>query len=142
MAQLYITCNNTNIAAIIKNIKHREEVHGAFASLFYASKGGQAGCISYIKIPNPICNHAAMYEKTISALGFQHPWRDVDDSDNIMDHLLTCNKLHLHQAWETPFTTGPLKEYIGNYGLGQGATKILEEDFDPNKNKNIPAVNY
>eukprot|EP00957_Ditylum_brightwellii_P013032 984244-Ditylum_brightwellii.AAC.1 len=45
-------------------------------------------------------------------------------------------------AWETPFANGPLKEYIGDYRLGQGATEILEGDFDPNKSENIPAVNY
>eukprot|EP00957_Ditylum_brightwellii_P202177 15328951-Ditylum_brightwellii.AAC.1 len=59
-----------------------------------------------------------------------------------MDHLITCNKLHSHQAWETPFVNGALKEYVGEYGLGQGANEILEGDFDPNKSKNIPAVNY
>eukprot|EP00957_Ditylum_brightwellii_P152609 11616430-Ditylum_brightwellii.AAC.1 len=59
-----------------------------------------------------------------------------------MDCLITCNKLHLHQAWETPFTNGPLKEYVGEYGLGQGANEILEGDFNPNKSKNIPAMNY
>eukprot|EP00957_Ditylum_brightwellii_P030690 2325463-Ditylum_brightwellii.AAC.1 len=46
----------------------------------------------------------------------------MDDSDDIMDHLITCNKLHLHQTWETLFVNGPLKEYIGD--------------------KNTPAVNY
>eukprot|EP00957_Ditylum_brightwellii_P048955 3714846-Ditylum_brightwellii.AAC.1 len=85
MAQLYITNNNTNIAAIIKNIKHREEICGAFASLRYAAKGNQAGCISYITIPDPNQNNAAMYEETITALGFQRPWKDVDDSNDIMN---------------------------------------------------------
>eukprot|EP00957_Ditylum_brightwellii_P158038 12030054-Ditylum_brightwellii.AAC.1 len=98
MAQLYTTNNNTKIAAIIKNIKYREEVCGAFLSLHYAAKGKQAGCVSHIKIPDPIWKNAAMYEETIAALGFQHPWKEVDDSDNIMDSLITCNKLHLHQA--------------------------------------------
>eukprot|EP00957_Ditylum_brightwellii_P093954 7154365-Ditylum_brightwellii.AAC.1 len=83
-----------------------------------------------------------MYEETIAALGFQHPWKEVDDSDDIMSCLITCNKLHLHQAWETSFANGPLKEYVGYYGLEQGTTEILEGDFDPNKSKNIPAVNY
>eukprot|EP00957_Ditylum_brightwellii_P134977 10291419-Ditylum_brightwellii.AAC.1 len=66
----------------------------------------------------------------------------MDNSNNIMNHLLACNKRHLHQAWETPFTTGPLQESFGDYGLGQAATEILEGDFDPNKSKNIPAMNY
>eukprot|EP00957_Ditylum_brightwellii_P126048 9609532-Ditylum_brightwellii.AAC.1 len=83
-----------------------------------------------------------MYEETIAALCFQQHWKEVDNSNNIMDHLITCNKLHLHQAWETPFTNGTLKEYLGEYVLEQGANEILEGDFDPNKIKNIPAVNY
>eukprot|EP00957_Ditylum_brightwellii_P084604 6433668-Ditylum_brightwellii.AAC.1 len=70
MAQLYTTNNNTNIAAIVKNIKHREEVCGASVSLRYAAKGKQAGCVSHIKIPNPIQNNAAMYEEIIAVLGF------------------------------------------------------------------------
>eukprot|EP00957_Ditylum_brightwellii_P162553 12378648-Ditylum_brightwellii.AAC.1 len=83
-----------------------------------------------------------MYEETIAALGFHHHWKEVDDSDDIMDRLITCNKLHLHQTWETPFANGPLKEYIGEYGLGQGANEILEGDFNPNKSENIPDVIY
>eukprot|EP00957_Ditylum_brightwellii_P189942 14460475-Ditylum_brightwellii.AAC.1 len=101
MAQLYITSNTTN--------KHREEDCVSLVLLHYAAKGNQAGCISYIESPDPICNNTAMYEETITALGFQYPWKDIDDSNDIMDRLLTCNKLHLHQAWETPFATGPLK---------------------------------
>eukprot|EP00957_Ditylum_brightwellii_P030514 2311283-Ditylum_brightwellii.AAC.1 len=83
-----------------------------------------------------------MYEETIAALCFQYPWKEVDNSDDMMDHLITCNKLYLHQAWETPFANGPLKEYVGEYGLGQGTTEILEGGVYPNKSKNIPAVNY
>eukprot|EP00957_Ditylum_brightwellii_P201166 15324361-Ditylum_brightwellii.AAC.1 len=49
MAQLYTTNNNTNIPTITKNIKHREEARGAFASLCYAAKGKQAGCVSHIE---------------------------------------------------------------------------------------------
>eukprot|EP00957_Ditylum_brightwellii_P093413 7113210-Ditylum_brightwellii.AAC.1 len=59
-----------------------------------------------------------------------------------MSKLISCNKLHLHQAWETPFAQGPLKDYIGGYGLGRGSTEIIEGNFDPNKSKNIPVVNY
>eukprot|EP00957_Ditylum_brightwellii_P106919 8156944-Ditylum_brightwellii.AAC.1 len=55
---------------------------------------------------------------------------------------LSQNKLHLHQAYETPFARGPLKDYIGKYGLGAGAQEIIEGNFDPNKSKNMPAVNY
>eukprot|EP00957_Ditylum_brightwellii_P062561 4747755-Ditylum_brightwellii.AAC.1 len=43
LAQLYITNKNANVASIIKNIRHREEVRSSFASLRYAAKGKQAG---------------------------------------------------------------------------------------------------
>eukprot|EP00957_Ditylum_brightwellii_P163937 12481239-Ditylum_brightwellii.AAC.1 len=59
-----------------------------------------------------------------------------------MEKLLSRNKLHLHQAYETPFASGPLKDYIGKYGLGVGAQEIIEGNFDPNKSKNMPAINY
>eukprot|EP00957_Ditylum_brightwellii_P172366 13121885-Ditylum_brightwellii.AAC.1 len=50
-----------------------------------------------------------------------------------MAKLISQNKLHFHQVWETPFTQGLLKEYTGDYGLGKGATEIIEGNFDPNK---------
>eukprot|EP00957_Ditylum_brightwellii_P111022 8467148-Ditylum_brightwellii.AAC.1 len=59
-----------------------------------------------------------------------------------MAKLISQYKLHFHQLWETPFAQGPLKDYIGEYGLGKGATEIIEGNFDQNKSENIPAVNY
>eukprot|EP00957_Ditylum_brightwellii_P158437 12059118-Ditylum_brightwellii.AAC.1 len=43
MVQLYTTSGNTNLTSIIKNVKHREEVRTAFASLRYTAKGHQPG---------------------------------------------------------------------------------------------------
>eukprot|EP00957_Ditylum_brightwellii_P148181 11282846-Ditylum_brightwellii.AAC.1 len=59
-----------------------------------------------------------------------------------MAKLISQNKLHLHQVWETLFAQGLLKKYVGDYGLVKGATEIIEGNFDPNKSENIPAVNY
>eukprot|EP00957_Ditylum_brightwellii_P073679 5598612-Ditylum_brightwellii.AAC.1 len=59
-----------------------------------------------------------------------------------MEKLLSRNKMHLHQAYETPFASGPLKDYIGKFGLGVRAQEIIQGNFDPNKSKNMPAVNY
>eukprot|EP00957_Ditylum_brightwellii_P159275 12123630-Ditylum_brightwellii.AAC.1 len=59
-----------------------------------------------------------------------------------MENLLSRNKLHLHQAYETLFAGGLLKDYIGKYGLGAGAQEITEGNFDSNKSKNMPAVSY
>eukprot|EP00957_Ditylum_brightwellii_P152768 11628361-Ditylum_brightwellii.AAC.1 len=52
------------------------------------------------------------------------------------------NKLHLHQAWETPCARGAIKDYFGNFGLGQGAQDILNGQFDPNLAENLPALNF
>eukprot|EP00957_Ditylum_brightwellii_P132309 10088514-Ditylum_brightwellii.AAC.2 len=59
-----------------------------------------------------------------------------------MDKLISQSKLHLYQVWKAPFAHGPLKNYVGDYGLGKGVTEIIEGNFDPNRSKNIPAVNY
>eukprot|EP00957_Ditylum_brightwellii_P184499 14052776-Ditylum_brightwellii.AAC.2 len=52
------------------------------------------------------------------------------------------NKLHLHHAWETPCVHGVVKQYLGDYGLGQGAQDILNGNFDPNIAESLPALNY
>eukprot|EP00957_Ditylum_brightwellii_P040170 3040043-Ditylum_brightwellii.AAC.1 len=59
-----------------------------------------------------------------------------------MAKLLLQNKLHLNQAWDTPYAKGPLREYIGENGLGLGSREILDGHFDPNKSENLPVVNY
>ena len=74
----------------------------------------------------------AIYDDVSSSLRFASNWTLTDDDDEVTARLLLCNKLHLHQAWDTPFATGPLKEYIGDYGIGAGAQDILEGNFDPN----------
>jgi hypothetical protein len=142
LAQLYITNKNTKAASIIKNIRHREEVRSSFASLRYATKGKQAGSVSTVKVPLPTNPIQAMYDKTVKCLKFEHTWKEIDDSDEIMEKLLSKIKLHLHQAYETLFASGPLKDYIGKFGLGVGAQEILKGHFDPNKSKNMPAVSY
>eukprot|EP00957_Ditylum_brightwellii_P143206 10911596-Ditylum_brightwellii.AAC.1 len=57
-----------------------------------------------------------------------------------MEKLLSKNKLQLHQAYETPFASGSLKDFIGKYGFGAKAQEIIEGNFDHIKSKNIPAV--
>eukprot|EP00957_Ditylum_brightwellii_P197234 15026824-Ditylum_brightwellii.AAC.1 len=59
MAQLYTTSGNTNLTSIIKNIKHREEVHIVFASLRYTAKGHQMGSVSTLKVPEEIHNNSS-----------------------------------------------------------------------------------
>eukprot|EP00957_Ditylum_brightwellii_P132015 10065763-Ditylum_brightwellii.AAC.1 len=59
-----------------------------------------------------------------------------------MENLIARNKLHLHQAFDTPFARGPLRDYIGEYGIGQGGKDIIDGNFDPNKECHLPAVNH
>eukprot|EP00957_Ditylum_brightwellii_P084251 6406024-Ditylum_brightwellii.AAC.1 len=103
MAQMYTTSGNTNIATIIKNLQHCKEVWTAFTFLRYAAKGNVANSVSIFKVPDPFCNNSTLYPETLSSLQFQHLLKEIDDSDEIMDKLISQNKLHLHQAWETPF---------------------------------------
>eukprot|EP00957_Ditylum_brightwellii_P022002 1659630-Ditylum_brightwellii.AAC.1 len=84
----------------------------------------------------------AIYDDVSSSLRFASKWTLIEDDDDVTTRLLLQNKLHLHQEWDTPFATGPLKEYIGDYGIGSGAQDILKGNFDPNQECNLPAVNY
>eukprot|EP00957_Ditylum_brightwellii_P155420 11830608-Ditylum_brightwellii.AAC.1 len=59
-----------------------------------------------------------------------------------MSKLLLRNKLRLNQAWDTPCAKGPLRHYIGDYGLGIGKDNILNGNFDQNKSENLLVVNH
>eukprot|EP00957_Ditylum_brightwellii_P000692 54421-Ditylum_brightwellii.AAC.1 len=48
MAQIQVKNNKTNIATIIKNIRHEEEVKSSFKILRSISKGQQGGAVSHI----------------------------------------------------------------------------------------------
>eukprot|EP00957_Ditylum_brightwellii_P078117 5938669-Ditylum_brightwellii.AAC.1 len=113
--------SNTDTATIIKNIWHHEGIKQLFKLLRPISKGNQGGAVSTIFIPN------------------ESGWVPIEGNDEVMTRLLCRNQLHLHQAWDTPFANGPLKEYIGDYGLGRGAQDILDGKFDHNVADNLPA---
>eukprot|EP00957_Ditylum_brightwellii_P162036 12336618-Ditylum_brightwellii.AAC.1 len=59
-----------------------------------------------------------------------------------MSSLLLHNKLHLHQAWDTLFANGPLKDYLGTEELGKGAQDILNGEFNLHKADSILAINH
>eukprot|EP00957_Ditylum_brightwellii_P039267 2970804-Ditylum_brightwellii.AAC.1 len=105
------------------------------------SKGKQGGTVSYIKEPLPL-ESTATYNEMLTHLGFQHEYKIIDDGNKVMSTLLLQNKVHLNKAWETLCAHGPLKDYIGDYGLGQGAKDVLDGNFDLNKSENPPAVNF
>eukprot|EP00957_Ditylum_brightwellii_P103509 7886698-Ditylum_brightwellii.AAC.1 len=117
MAQSQSTNNNTDIVAIIKNICHHEELKQSFNIMRPISKGQQGGAVFSVLAPVEL-ESTAMYADVIPR-----------------------NKLNLHQAWETPCAHGPIKNYLGHYGLGQGAQDILDNKFDPNIAANLPALN-
>eukprot|EP00957_Ditylum_brightwellii_P068333 5187377-Ditylum_brightwellii.AAC.1 len=133
--------NKSDIATIIKNIRHCEEVKRFFRILCSISKGQQGGKASHILVRDNLANNS-MYDKVSMGLGFQLAWVPMDDDDQVMSALLMWNKLHLHRAWETPCTRGAIKDYLGEYGLGHGAKEILEGNFDSNIAANMPALNH
>eukprot|EP00957_Ditylum_brightwellii_P155289 11821602-Ditylum_brightwellii.AAC.1 len=141
MAQFNVTKNQTDIATIIKNIRHQEEVKSYFRMMRPISKGQQGGAVSHILVLDEL-DSSSMYDEVLKGLGFEPTWIPIDDDDQVMSSLLVWNKLHLHQAWETPCTRGAIKDYLGKFGLGQGAQDILEGHFDPNLAENLPALNY
>eukprot|EP00957_Ditylum_brightwellii_P189881 14455514-Ditylum_brightwellii.AAC.1 len=67
-----------------------------------------------------------MYDEVLMGLGFQPAWVPMDDNHRVMSTLLMQDKLHLHQAWETPCAQEVIKDYLGDYGLGNSAKEILE----------------
>eukprot|EP00957_Ditylum_brightwellii_P104910 7996056-Ditylum_brightwellii.AAC.1 len=117
MATLLTTQQNTDIATIVKNIQHREEVKHSFQLLRPISKGTQGGAVSSILVAAEL-KSPAIYNDVSSSLCFASNWTLIDNDDKVTARLLLHNKLHLHQAWDTPFATRPLNEYIGDYGIG------------------------
>eukprot|EP00957_Ditylum_brightwellii_P001499 116765-Ditylum_brightwellii.AAC.2 len=103
------------------------------------SKGQQGGAMPCIKVPAPL-ESFAMNDEVLDGLGFKPAWKLTDNDDKVMSWLLLCNKLHLHQTWETPCARGPIKDYISNYSLGVGAQDILEGNFDTNLAENLLAL--
>eukprot|EP00957_Ditylum_brightwellii_P189136 14396765-Ditylum_brightwellii.AAC.1 len=84
-----------------------------------------------------------MYSEVITTLEFERavPYLTLDDQDEVMSTLIKRNKLHLHQAFDTPFAKKEMQDYIGENGTEQGAKEILEGHSDPNKFDSLPAVN-
>eukprot|EP00957_Ditylum_brightwellii_P109774 8372464-Ditylum_brightwellii.AAC.1 len=57
MAMLQVTHSNTDLAMIIKNIRHREEVKYLFKVIFLIAKGEEGGTVLYSKVPKaPLCH--------------------------------------------------------------------------------------
>eukprot|EP00957_Ditylum_brightwellii_P092097 7012599-Ditylum_brightwellii.AAC.1 len=105
-------------------------------------KGITGVVVNKLLIPNPeTLSSSAIYPEVLHLLNFEHaiPYVTLDNQDEVMSKLIQRNKLHLHQAFNTPFAMSTMQEYIGENGTGLGAKEILDGDFDPNKYKNLPA---
>eukprot|EP00957_Ditylum_brightwellii_P013801 1039838-Ditylum_brightwellii.AAC.1 len=140
-AQMQVENNKTDIATIIKNIRHCEEVKSSFKILCSILKGQQGGAVSHILMRDHLESNS-MYDEVLIGLGFQPAWVPMDDNNWVMSALLMQNKLHLHEAWETLYAQGAIKDYLGEYGRGHGAKEILEGKFDLNIAANMPALNH
>eukprot|EP00957_Ditylum_brightwellii_P057683 4373783-Ditylum_brightwellii.AAC.1 len=84
-----------------------------------------------------------MHGEVLGSLKFQHvePYTFMDNQDEVISTLIAWNKLHLHQAFDTPFATKEMQNYIANFGTGKVSKEILDGKFDPNIQENLPAVN-
>eukprot|EP00957_Ditylum_brightwellii_P052216 3959380-Ditylum_brightwellii.AAC.1 len=108
-----------DLAVVIKNIKHCEEPKQAFQSMKPITKGITGGVVNELIVPNPeIFMSPAMYTDVITMLKFEHavPYLMLDDQDDVMLTLIKRNKLHLHQAFNNPFTKKEMQDYIGENG--------------------------
>eukprot|EP00957_Ditylum_brightwellii_P118075 9004856-Ditylum_brightwellii.AAC.1 len=80
MARLQILNTNNNIATIIKNIQHREEVKASFKMIRPIVKKEQGGAVSHIKVPAPL-ESSATYAPALENLQIQHAWHIIDDEN-------------------------------------------------------------
>eukprot|EP00957_Ditylum_brightwellii_P057000 4319649-Ditylum_brightwellii.AAC.1 len=101
--------------------------------------------VNELLVPNPVSLQSpAIYLEALQMLEFEQTetYKTMGDQDKIMLTLIKRNKLHLHQAFDTPFARKELQDYIGENGAEKGAKEILDRQFDPNNFNNLPAVNY
>eukprot|EP00957_Ditylum_brightwellii_P152611 11616702-Ditylum_brightwellii.AAC.1 len=81
--------------------------------------------VSTIKVQHPL-KFDSLYPEVISSFKIQPPWDPIMNEDEVMHRLLKLNQLHLSQAYETPFASGPLSDHIGEFGTSDGAQEILD----------------
>eukprot|EP00957_Ditylum_brightwellii_P137710 10498414-Ditylum_brightwellii.AAC.1 len=66
---------------------------------------------------------------------YAQPFKVLDDQNEVMSVLAQWNKLHLHQAFDTPFAKKKLKDYIGEFSTSCGVQEIHDGQFHPNNFK-------
>eukprot|EP00957_Ditylum_brightwellii_P173026 13173155-Ditylum_brightwellii.AAC.1 len=93
------------------------------------TKGISGRVVNELLVPNPeIISSSAICLDVLGTLDFTHaqPYLTLDDQDEIISTLIRRNKLHLHQAFDTPFAITEMQEYIGENSTGLGAKDILD----------------
>eukprot|EP00957_Ditylum_brightwellii_P065722 4985332-Ditylum_brightwellii.AAC.1 len=123
-----------DLAAVIKNIKHCKKMKLSFKQMKPITKGIIGAEVSEIHVLNPtLILSPAVYDSVIHSLAFEksETYILLDDKDTVMSWLIARNKLHLHQAFDTPFAQEDMLRYVRKLGTGQGAEDILNGNFDP-----------
>eukprot|EP00957_Ditylum_brightwellii_P197585 15053024-Ditylum_brightwellii.AAC.1 len=72
---------NTDIATIVKNIRHQEEVKHSFQLLRPISKGTQGGAVSSVLVSEEL-KSPAVYNNVVSNLCFASKWMLIEDDDD------------------------------------------------------------
>eukprot|EP00957_Ditylum_brightwellii_P111112 8472648-Ditylum_brightwellii.AAC.1 len=75
MALHQTTHNNSEVATIIKNIRHREEVKTSFQLMKPIAKGTLGGTVSYIREPILI-ESPSIYPESLSTLGYEPAYKE------------------------------------------------------------------
>eukprot|EP00957_Ditylum_brightwellii_P065037 4933454-Ditylum_brightwellii.AAC.1 len=105
----------------------------AFCQMQLITKGVIGRVVSKLHVPNPVLlKSPAMYDSVISSLNFLHTklYVSIEDQDKMMAKLIDYNKLHLQQAFDTPFARPEIQNYIGEFGIGKGTKKIINGNFE------------
>eukprot|EP00957_Ditylum_brightwellii_P153213 11661213-Ditylum_brightwellii.AAC.1 len=105
-----------DLAAVIKNIKHCEEMKQDLKQMKPITKGISGRVVKELLVPNSdALSCPATYDEVLESLQFKHaqPLAVLDDQDEVMSALVRRNKLHLHQAYDTPFAQKDMQDYIG-----------------------------
>eukprot|EP00957_Ditylum_brightwellii_P005797 441966-Ditylum_brightwellii.AAC.1 len=116
MAMRWLKDGKGDLAPVIQNIQHCEEMKQVFQQIKPITKGITGIVISELQVPNPeTLTSLAMYDEVFDTPQFQHarPFKVLDDQDKVMSTLIRRNKLHLHQAFDTPFAKKEMQNNIG-----------------------------
>eukprot|EP00957_Ditylum_brightwellii_P024701 1865939-Ditylum_brightwellii.AAC.1 len=99
--------------------------HNLFKQPCPIAKGAQWDTVFFLNAPASLESND-MYDIVPISINFHLAWDIIDDDDKVMSHLMLWNKLYSHQSWDTPCAKEPIKDYIGQHRIIQGAKDIIE----------------